>query len=195
MPRVSREQADKHRAAIEEAAARLFREQGLHGVSVADLMAAAGLTHGGFYGHFESKDALAAAACDHAFAQSAERWRASLTGPDAELAWRRIIGNYLDGKTREHAGTCCPAATLASDVGREPEDKPVRGSYVTGIKHLLEALAVFYDRGDPEAARKQALVDMSTLVGAQILARATRSDPLSDDILAAVREALLATDH
>ena len=75
MPRVSREQTDKNRLLIEAASARLFKEHGFDGVSVADIMASAGLTHGGFYGHFESKDELAALACAKAFEESAARWR------------------------------------------------------------------------------------------------------------------------
>ena len=85
MPRVSREQTDINRLAIEDASSRLFREQGIKAVSVADLMAAAGLTHGGFYGHFESKDALAAVACAKAFEQSAGRWEKRLDDVDWEL--------------------------------------------------------------------------------------------------------------
>jgi len=74
MPRVSKQQSLSNRATITQAAARLFREHGIQGISVSDLMGAAGLTHGGFYGHFESKDALAVEACRLAFENSAERW-------------------------------------------------------------------------------------------------------------------------
>ena len=76
MPRVSKEQTDRNRLLIEAASARLFKERGLNGVSVTDIMASAGLTHGGFYGHFESKDELAAVACERAFGESVVRWRA-----------------------------------------------------------------------------------------------------------------------
>ena len=75
MPRVSRAQTEANHQAIEAAASRLFRERGLDGVTVADVMAEAGLTHGGFYTHYESKDALAASACESAFAFAAEKWR------------------------------------------------------------------------------------------------------------------------
>ena len=74
MPRVSKEQTDLNRSAIENVSAKLFREKGFNGVSVSDLMAAAGLTHGGFYGHFSSKDELAAVACANAFDHAVERW-------------------------------------------------------------------------------------------------------------------------
>src|SRR5580658_9051251 len=75
MPRASKLQAQSHRRAFTDASARLMRERGIDGVSVADLMGAAGLTHGGFYGHFDSKEQLAAEACAHAFAESVERWK------------------------------------------------------------------------------------------------------------------------
>ena len=75
MPRVSKAQAEANHKAIEEAASRLFRERGLDGVTIADVMAEAGLTHGGFYTHYPSKDALAASACEAAFAFAAEKWR------------------------------------------------------------------------------------------------------------------------
>lgn len=96
MPRVSKAEAEKNRAIIEQVSARLFREQGFHGISVADLMSAAGLTHGGFYGHFESKDALAAIACERAFEESVERWRKRVdAAPDRAAALESLLDGYL----------------------------------------------------------------------------------------------------
>ncbi|RLU05724.1 TetR family transcriptional regulator, partial [Pseudomonas prosekii] len=91
MPRVSRKQADLNREIIVEAATRLFRERGLHGISVVDVMAAAGLTHGGFYGHFESKEALAREAGGRAFEQSAERWKTRIAEHDDKNQARRSL--------------------------------------------------------------------------------------------------------
>src|SRR5450755_3770239 len=91
MPRVSRAEAESHREQITDASARLFKERGLKGVSVADLMGAAGLTHGGFYGHFESKDALAGIAVAHAFEQSAERWHKRIAGKLDDPARRAAL--------------------------------------------------------------------------------------------------------
>lgn len=195
MPRVSRQQAEKNRAAIEEASARLIREQGIKGVSVADLMAAAGLTHGGFYGHFESKDALAAAACAKAFATSLERWRERTAGAaDAPAALRLIVEAYLSPKARDNAGGSCPAASLAVDVAREPADKPVRQRYVDGIHELVASLAALRDSGDEVADRERSLVELSLMVGALLMARATAADPISDQILDAARRRLLSED-
>ena len=89
MPRVSKAQSLANHQAIEAAASRLFRQRGLCGVSVAELMAEAGLTHGGFYAHYPSKDALAAAACAAAFTQSAKKWQARVESAAEPLAARR----------------------------------------------------------------------------------------------------------
>src|ERR1700742_973113 len=95
MPRASRQQVDHHRAAITEASARLFREHGIDNVSVAQLMAAAGLTHGGFYGHFESKDELAVESCRWAFNRSTERWKKRIAGKNERAGARAVLtDNY-----------------------------------------------------------------------------------------------------
>src|SRR3981189_2343826 len=118
MPRVSRVVTEKNRAAIERESARLFREQGLQGVSVAELMAAAGLTHGGFYGHFESKDALATVACTKAFDEAVERWKERISGTrDPKSALTALLDGYLSSRTRRLAGSGCPGAGWGTGVG------------------------------------------------------------------------------
>ena len=192
MPRVSREQTQKNRAIIENVSARLFREQGFNGVSVADLMAAAGLTHGGFYGHFSSKDELAGVACAAAFEQSSRR-RADRNSkhPDPRHALRATIDHYLGTWHGDHIGNGCPAVALAGDVAREPADKPVHQAYTAGVKKMADSLTSLLETGDAPLPRSQALATLATLVGAQVLARATRGSPLSDDILSAAHEFLL----
>ncbi|APW36318.1 TetR family transcriptional regulator [Rhodoferax koreense] len=195
MPRVSRQQTDHNRAAIEEASSRLFREQGIKGVSVADLMGAAGLTHGGFYGHFESKDALAAVACRHAFAQSVARWEKRVAGKSSPAeALAGLVDGYLSASNRNHAGAGCPVAGLATDVAREPADKPIHAAYVSGLKALVDVMLRTQASGDPAADRSRTLAQMSTLVGAMVLARATRGDPISDEFLDSARAQLLPAD-
>ena len=191
MPRVSREQTDSNRLAITDASARLFRERGLKGVSVADLMAAAGLTHGGFYGHFESKDALAAEAVTKAFEQSSARWRKRIAGKtDPAEAMTALVDGYLSAQARNSPGTSCPTAALVGDVAREPVEAPVRAAYLAGVAGMLRTLASLQRTGDAEADRAQALVELSTMVGALVLARATAGNELSDELLAAAREHL-----
>src|ERR1700749_3983978 len=105
MPRVSRAEAQSHRQQITEASARLFKERGINGVSVSDLMGAAGLTHGGFYGHFESKDALAGVAVAHAFEQSAERWRKRVASQPDEASGRAlIVDKFLSAGSLKEVG-------------------------------------------------------------------------------------------
>jgi TetR/AcrR family transcriptional repressor of nem operon len=193
MPRVSKEQTEHNRHAIEEASTRLFKEKGFAGVSVADLMGAAGLTHGGFYGHFSSKDELAAVACGNAFRYSAERWAKRIDDqPDEHAALRSIVEHYLSSRSLQDFGNSCPGPSLVNDVAREDEDKPVRAAYRAGTAELVEILATLAP-GDAAARRKTALAQWSLMVGAVALARATKGDPISDEVLAAAREHLLDT--
>jgi TetR/AcrR family transcriptional repressor of nem operon len=191
MPRVSREQTDKNRQLIEAASVHLFKERGLNGVSVADIMANAGLTHGGFYGHFESKDELAAIACERAFGESAARWKALFKGDADEAAFVDALAkHYLSATQRDEPGNGCPAIGLAADVSREDSTKPVRGVYARGVKSMLGVLTSFAGPRPSKKARQRAIARFSVLVGAVTLARAMRGDPLSDEILAAAREYL-----
>jgi TetR/AcrR family transcriptional regulator, transcriptional repressor for nem operon len=191
MPRVSREQSEKHREEIEAVSARLFRERGLNGISVVELMASVGLTHGGFYCHFESKDALAAVACTRSFDQSAARWSDLIaTNDDPHVVVTTIIERYLRDANRMGAGPDCAAAALAGDIAREPLDKPVRQSFAAGLEKLFMALSE--QLADREVPRQQAIVLFSTLVGALNLARATSGTPLSKEIQDAVKLQLLA---
>lgn len=193
MPRVSKAEAEKNRAAIEQVSSRLFREQGFHGVSVADLMGAAGLTHGGFYGHFESKDALAAIACARAFEESEARWRKRVDdAPDRAAALTALVDGYLSARNRNGPGAGCPVAALANDVAREPEGKPVRAVFHEGLENLLEILASVQPGDDDTQRRSTAIAQMATLAGALVLARATQGTPLSNEVLAATKAHLLA---
>jgi len=192
MPRVSRAEAESHRQQITEASARLFKERGINGVSVADLMGAAGLTHGGFYGHFESKDALAGVAVAHAFEQSAQRWNKRVAGqPDAAAGRAAIIDKFLSAQSIREVGLGCPSVSLAADVAREPAAAPIRTAYLDGLGELLQILAEVEDGPDADARRGAALADYATMAGALMLARATEGAPLSAQFLAAARARLL----
>ena len=189
MPRVSRAQTDKNRAAIETVAVELFQKHGINGVSVGEVMGAAGLTHGGFYGHFDSKEALAEIACLKAFELSAARRAEKIdrNGDDAAAALKEITDGYLDTEHRDHPGRGCPALALAGDVAREAADKPVRAAYVESLKQMLATftqLAAATGSDDPEQSARMRL---ALLVGTLTLARATAGDPLSDEFLEAGR--------
>jgi len=191
MPRVCRAETEKNRTAIRRASSRLFREQGLR-ASVSDVMKAAGLTHGGFYGHFGCKDDLAADACAMAFAESATRWRKRAEGAaDRPSAHAALIEGYLTARNRAAIGSGCPIAALAIDVARESLDKPVRQAFHAGLERLIALLARLESRPGAGAARAQALAELATMLGALVLARATDGSALSDEFMDAARNSLL----
>jgi TetR/AcrR family transcriptional repressor of nem operon len=185
--RASQADAAKHRDEVVEAASHLFRERGIAAVSVPELMAAAGLTHGGFYRHFESKDALAATAVTTAFASQITQIEqvAAENQDDPETARRTFLDDYLSVEHRDSAGDGCPNAGLATEVARQPENSEVRTAFSTGFHEMVSAIGKVGtgDEGD-------ALVELSTLVGAMVLARATAGDEVSDRILREVRHSL-----
>ncbi|MBO8133019.1 MULTISPECIES: TetR/AcrR family transcriptional regulator [Dickeya] len=193
MARVSKQQMERNREEIIQVSSQLFRERGLNGVSVNDLMAAAGLTHGGFYGHFASKDELAAIASRKALEDSSTRWQALSQQPDQHNL-RTLVENYLSSAHRDGVKDGCAISALASDVARESEDKPVREVYLNGVKAMLGRLESLSDTEDDEPRRQQALTQVVLLAGALMLSRATAGDPLSDEFLAAAKKALLGEE-
>ena len=175
MSKVSREQAAENRTKVVAAAASLFRHRGLDGVGIAEVMAAAGLTHGGFYGQFESKDALAGEACAYAFDGVEQVWNDAGKG-DAAGRLRRLTEFYLAPK---QAGHGCPMATLAGDAARAPAGGPVRRAFSAGLRRL--ATLVAGERHDDKG-----LAVMAAMVGAVVLRQASDDRALSDSIEAAV---------
>ncbi|KQP05825.1 MAG: TetR family transcriptional regulator [Methylobacterium sp.] len=173
MPRVSQEQARLNRQRVVEVAAALFRERGLHGVGVADIMASAGLTHGGFYGQFANKDALAAEAFDAAL------------GEDRRGDVDTILANYLSLGHVQAPGKGCPLAALANDVSREAPGSPVRTRFTHGVERLASILANLTPKASRERRRQKSLAALSTLVGAVVLARAVNDEALANDLLQA----------
>jgi TetR/AcrR family transcriptional repressor of nem operon len=169
MGRVSQAQARENRKRIVETAARLFRERGVAGVSVADVMAEAGLTHGGFYKQFASKEALIAEAVGQAFSELSDY----LENQDRD----DFVRGYLSPEHRDNPGPGCPAAGFAGDLAHEQAGAAV-DAYARGI--------------DLYAAGLGSLTDVATLVGAMILARATAGAELSDRILDEVRAKLVS---
>jgi TetR/AcrR family transcriptional repressor of nem operon len=187
MPRVSKAQAKANHQAIEDAASRLFRERGIHGVTVADVMSAAGLTHGGFYAHYASKDALAASACEAAFTFAKEKWRRRIDAAESPAAARESIAEgYLKSTHCDPAVATCPTATLVTDVARSTPAHPMRSVYLEGVRQQIDTLASL-NTGDRVVQRAEACVQLATMMGALLLARATHGDPLSDEIVQAAR--------
>lgn len=184
MGRVSKEQMERNRDSIIQASAQMFRERGLDGVSVNDIMAAVGLTHGGFYGHFSSKDQLESMACQRALDTTSELFAAS------DIAtFDGFVDNYLSPAHRDSTGSGCTVAALASDVLRKTPEKPVRETYTNGVKKLVERLATL--QGETESDLQ--LAQLAMMIGALTLARATADDGLSDRFLEAARNYLHKT--
>ena len=182
--KVSREQAAQNRERILDAAARLFRERGFEGIGVADTMKAAGLTHGGFYGHFSSKEDLIAQACARAFSRSHERWsRRAGSTPDDPLS--SIIRSYLTPRHRDDPGTGCALAALGPDMARHGPG--VRRAVTEGLRSAFNLLSGLVPSKSEAARRQKAISTYATLVGAMIMARAVDDPALSQEILDAVR--------
>jgi TetR/AcrR family transcriptional repressor of nem operon len=186
--RITKEQAAENRARVVDAATNLFREKGFDAVGVAELMRAAGMTHGGFYNHFESKEALEAADCEGVFAKSVAKVQAIAEIPDAEDRRRTFEdyrSRYVSPAARDASAPSCPMVAFAGDVSRQPAE--VREAYAVGLRAYLDSFA---RAGEPGAAdRRRAIRQFSALVGALTLARSVAAaDPeLSDEILAAAR--------
>ncbi len=185
--KVSREEAARNRQRIVEAAARLFREKGFDGIGVAGLMKEVGLTHGGFYGHFQSKDDLEAEACTRVLDRSLARWadRSAAARGDPLSA---ITDAYLTARHRDDPGTGCLLAALGPDVARRgPGVRRAVTGYLGGAFDLLAGLVP----GKSKAARRRkAIGTYASLVGALVLARAVDDDGLSREILDAVRDSM-----
>jgi TetR/AcrR family transcriptional regulator, transcriptional repressor for nem operon len=193
MPRVSRKEADQHREDVINAASRLFLEHGIDGVSVPAVMAEAGLTHGGFYGHFSSKEALVAEACTRAFEDRRSVYDGIVerNGSDKKAARTEFIKRYTAKGHRDEIGLGCPVAAMCGDITRENPKGSVRAAFAAGLNMMIEKISPLLSGKKKAAAREEALTDIAMLVGGLVLARSTKGHPVSDEILQSVRSALL----
>jgi TetR/AcrR family transcriptional regulator, transcriptional repressor for nem operon len=191
--RISKEEAAANRAKVLSAAARLFREKGVDGIAVAELMQAAGLTHGGFYNHFESKEELAAAAFREAFLAAVNRVEGQAAEADKrgrDSVFAHYVSRYLAPDTRDAPGVSCPMATLGTDAARHGAE--LRGAFAEGVRCYVEAFAKIMP-GEASEQRVEAITVLSTLIGALTLSRACvgADDALADEVIATVRDRLL----
>jgi TetR/AcrR family transcriptional repressor of nem operon len=189
--RLTKEKVAENKARVVETAARLFREKGFEGVAVADLMHAAGLTHGGFYNHFDSKDELATEACEQIFegaVAAMERIAAIENASERAAALDAYERRYLSAKSRDAPAVRCPMVALGTDVSRQ--HGPVLHAYADGLRRYLDAFTRARRGAKPsrrKTARQQSIVTLAMLAGTLSLARSVaRADPeLSNEILAA----------
>jgi TetR/AcrR family transcriptional repressor of nem operon len=189
--RVSREKAAENRQRIIDAAGALFRAKGFAGIGVADIMRAADLTHGGFYGHFASKDDLAAQASRRALARSAAKWERIAAGSPKGAAYAALLANYLTPTHRDDPARGCAFASLGSDAARG--GKAVRAAFAEGLRPFLDILAEAVPGRSKATRRRKAVATIAALVGAVTLARAVGDRRLSDEILESVHRELLGT--
>ena len=188
--RLTKGQAEQNRQLIVETASRMFRLHGMENVAVADIMKESGFTHGGFYNHFKSKDALAAEAIAAAFDGVASNLSEKLaSGKHPHESLSSFIAQYLSPTHRDTKSGGCPAPALSGDAARN--GKTVQTAFVKGIEAYLDIIAAQIG-GDEQEAREQAIALYSGLVGAMMLSRAVKkSDPaLSDELLSSTRKIL-----
>jgi TetR/AcrR family transcriptional regulator, transcriptional repressor for nem operon len=177
--RVSRAKAAENRERIVEIAARLFRENGFDGVGVDAIMKGAGLTHGGFYGHFASKDDLAAEAVTRALEQNAEE-----EGQFTDLG--ALVADYLSERHRADRANGCAVAALGADMARQRTG--VRRGLTAHLRRQLDRIADLVKDRTAARRRKRAITTLAGLYGALTLARAVDDPALSREILAAARD-------
>ncbi|MFD8073616.1 TetR/AcrR family transcriptional regulator [Streptomyces sp. NPDC059718] len=198
--RVTREQAAANREQVVVSAAAQFRKNGFSGVSISDVMKAAGLTHGGFYGHFSSKQALESEVCRRGLAESVAAVDAVMDDdPDGAPSTgssflRRFVDAYVSTDHRDAPEDGCTVAALACDAGRS--DPGIQKLFVDGITGMAGSLAGLRRQDSPDGEQHDVpdLATLSSMIGALVLSRAVATaDPaLSEEILAATREQIEA---
>ena len=187
--RYSKEHKQETHARIVKKASIRLREKGAHGIGVADLMKEAGLTHGGFYAHFDSREALVIEAFNYAMDRATERWRkmAETTPPEQRLS--SIVDSYLTPIHRDDPGHGCAVPTLGAEIARE--SAKTRKAFSVKLEQMIDMMADQVQDVPRRAARKQAMATLATMMGTLVLSRIAGSGEFSDEILAAGREAVL----
>ena len=174
--RVSRAQAAENRQTVINVASRLFREHGFDGIGLKDLMEGAGLTQGGFYKQFASKNDLAAQASGRALESATSRWSAA-AAENLEDPIGAVIAFYLSAQHREEKMDGCPLVALGSDAARQGTE--VKASFEAGIKAHLEVLGRMIGNTDGEKPHGKAMAILSTMVGALTLSRIVNDPDLA----------------
>jgi len=187
--RYSKEHKQETHARIVKKASVRLREKGAHGIGVADLMKEAGLTHGGFYAHFDSREALVIEAFAYAMDRSTERWRkiAEQTPPDKRLA--TIVETYLNPVHRDDPGHGCAVPSLGAEIARE--SPKTRRAFAAKLEQMIDTMADQIPDVPRKTARRRAIAALATMMGTLVLARVAGSGEFSEEVLGAGREAVL----
>jgi TetR/AcrR family transcriptional repressor of nem operon len=180
----SQEAKAKNHERIVEIAARRIREAGTDGPGVAEIMSEAGLTHGGFYKHFDSRDDLVAEAVDAAIEQGSARLAQRVEGAEDPLA--AFVDGYLSTDHRDDPGTGCTVVALGADAARS--DDRVRAAYRAQVEHYIADMEALLGGDDADAdTRRRAIAAVTSMVGALLISRAVDDQSLSEEILREVR--------
>ncbi|WP_426422882.1 TetR/AcrR family transcriptional regulator [Bradyrhizobium genosp. A] len=179
--KVSKEQVAEHRTRIMAAAARLFRQRGFDDVTVAEVMKEAGLTHGAFYGHFPSKEALIAEAVGHVLPSAAN-------SPDPRRSAADYADGYLSVRHRNNRATSCLFSSLGTEAARGSAD--LRHRMTQATRYRIDFLTADTNDGTPHAKRRAAIAAWASMVGAMVLARIVDDDEFSREILSETRASL-----
>src|ERR1700726_3187546 len=183
----SRAQKAKTHERIVKLASKRFREEGLAGIGIAELMKEAGLTVGGFYKHFDSRNDLVAEAVNSAFGGWKRRVDAAKSG-GPPVSYEKLIDDYLSEAHRDNPGTGCAFSALAPEIARS--DKRTRALTSEQVRNDIQLIAALRPAKDKRRARSRAILTFSALVGAMALARAVSDEALSREILKTVADLL-----
>jgi TetR/AcrR family transcriptional repressor of nem operon len=188
--RYSKEHKQETHARIVRKASVRLREKGAHGIGVADLMKEAGLTHGGFYAHFDSREALVIEAFAYAMDRSMEHWRKAAADMPPEKRLSTIIDSYLTTIHRDDPGRGCAVPSLGAEIARE--SLKTRKAFAGKLEEMIDMIADQIGDVPRKTARKQAAATLATMMGTLVLSRIAGNGEFSEEILAAGREAALA---
>jgi TetR/AcrR family transcriptional repressor of nem operon len=183
----SQKDKEKSHQQIVDVAARKIRESGIDGPGVAEIMKEAGLTHGGFYKHFDSRDQLVAEAVEAAIEQGRSDLGRAVEGAADPLA--AFLDEYLSEKHRDDPGSGCTVVALGADAARA--DPRVRASYRDQVEKYIDRMEELL--GDGEDGRERAIAAVTSMVGAVLISRAVDDVGLSEEILGAVRAEVAAS--
>ncbi|QUS39604.1 TetR/AcrR family transcriptional regulator [Tardiphaga alba] len=179
--------AETHARIVKKASVRL-RERGAHGIGVADLMKEAGLTHGGFYAHFDSREALVVEAFNYAMDRAMARRRQQVEDLAPEERLAHLVETYLSPQHRDNAGHGCAMPALGAEIARE--SPKTRRAFAAKLDDMIAMMAEQYP-GDSAAARKQAIAALATMMGGILMARIAGSGEVSDEFLQVGRDTVL----
>lgn len=183
--KVTRDRAELNRELVIEAASELFRERGFDGISIAEIMHSVGLTVGGFYKSFESKDDLLAHCCRKISEQSLTKWGSYVTNPKITDPLKKIGSSYLSSKNRDDLKHTCIFTTLAPEAPRHSNE--VKDAFSNSVDLTIEFLSTIVAGDTEHSKRMNAISTFSQWVGALILSRAAGDSELSIEILEAVK--------